>query len=652
MAVVPTYDLSVVIVNYNVAYFLEQCLNAVEKAAHGLSVQVFVVDNNSIDNSVAMVEDKFPLVELISNKENVGFSRANNQAILKSNARYVLLLNPDTVIEEDTLVKVVEFMDQHKDAGGLGVRMIDGKGRFLPESKRGLPSPSVAFYKIFGISSIFPKSKRFAQYHAGHIGEFETAQVDVLSGAFMLLRSETLEKTGLLDETFFMYGEDIDLSYRITLAGYKNYYFPDTRIIHYKGESTKKSSVNYVFVFYRAMVIFAQKHFSKQHAKLYSFLINGAIYFRASISIGARFIKQMFLPAVDGMLIFTGLYFLTDRWQANDIHFPPSSFYFSLPVYTLLWMMATFFCGGYDRPIKFWNFIKGILIGTVFILVIYALLPKILQFSRLYILLGALWTFGYFVISRVFLHFSVGNKFDLKSKKLKKFAIVGSREEFDRVKQILELTNEAISQVEWVSEQDVAGNNSLGSVTQLDQIVHIHHIDEFIFCARDTSAQTIIYWMCSIGSSAINFKIAQPESPFLIGSNSIETAGDLYVVDINAIQKPMNQRNKRSLDLLFSLTSLILLPFLCLFYQNKKQFALNCFNVLLGNYSLVGYLTPENKVLGLPPIKRGILSPAELLPENGDQWTEKLNLIYARDYSIYRDLQIFAKGWRKLDRIP
>jgi len=201
----PTYDLSVVIVNYNVAYFLEQCLNSVLAASKNLNVQVFVVDNNSVDGSVEMVQTKFPKLHCIANKENVGFSSANNQAIVLSDARYILLLNPDTVVEEDTFDKVVSFMDEHPQGGGLGVRMVDGKGRFLPESKRGLPTPMVAFYKIFGLSKIFPKSKRFGRYHLGYLSEFETNEVDVLSGAFMLMRKETLDKVGLLDETFFMY---------------------------------------------------------------------------------------------------------------------------------------------------------------------------------------------------------------------------------------------------------------------------------------------------------------------------------------------------------------------------------------------------------------------------------------------------------------
>ncbi|NQU84806.1 MAG: glycosyltransferase family 2 protein, partial [Mariniphaga sp.] len=262
--------LSVVIVSYNVKYFLEQCLHSVQKAIKNIPAEIFVVDNNSVDGSCNLVKEKFPDVILIENKENFGFSYANNQAIKISEGEFVLLLNPDTVVEENTFEEVLAFMEKTPDAGGLGVKMIDGKGNFLPESKRGLPSPWVAFYKIFGISKLFPKSKKFGKYHLSYLDENKTSEVDVLAGAFMLLRKTALDKTGLLDESFFMYGEDIDLSYRLTQAGYKNYYFPDTTIIHYKGESTKKSSVNYVRVFYNATIIFANKHFSGGKAKAFS----------------------------------------------------------------------------------------------------------------------------------------------------------------------------------------------------------------------------------------------------------------------------------------------------------------------------------------------------------------------------------------------
>jgi GT2 family glycosyltransferase len=248
--------LSVIIVNYNVRSYLEQCLRSVEEALRGLDGDIYVVDNLSTDGSVEMVQALFPAVKLMANRENVGFSRANNQAIRASDAEYVVLLNPDTVVGEDVFHKAVAFMDNDPKVGGLGVKMIDGTGRFLPESKRGLPTPGVAFFKITGLARLFPRNRIFGRYHLGHLPENAAAPIEILSGACMFLRQKTLEEVGLLDESFFMYGEDIDLSYRITLGGYTNWYLPEARIIHYKGESTKKSSVNYVFVFYNAMAIF------------------------------------------------------------------------------------------------------------------------------------------------------------------------------------------------------------------------------------------------------------------------------------------------------------------------------------------------------------------------------------------------------------
>ncbi|MDC3352046.1 glycosyltransferase family 2 protein, partial [Crocinitomicaceae bacterium] len=379
--------LSVIIVNYNVEFFLEQCLNSVYKALKNVEGEVFVVDNNSIDGSLAMVRDKFPQVTLIANKDNVGFSMANNQALKIAKGDYHLLLNPDTIVEEDTFEKIIAFMDEHPDAGGLGVKMIDGKGNFLPESKRGLPTPRDAFYKIFGLSRLFPKSKRFGRYHLSYLDIDETHEIEILSGAFMLMRKEALDKVGLLDEAFFMYGEDIDLSYRIVLGGYKNYYYPETRIIHYKGESTKKSSVNYVFVFYNAMIIFAKKHFSSKNAKIYSFLINLAIYFRAGVAILNRAIRKLTLPMVDLALIILGLFLIAWEYQAiQDIIIPENLLAYGLPIYGLIWFLTQLFSGGYDRPIKLIKNVIGSAIGTALILMIYALLSKEYQFSRLIIL--------------------------------------------------------------------------------------------------------------------------------------------------------------------------------------------------------------------------------------------------------------------------
>ena len=256
--------LSIVIVNYNVKYYLEQCLDSVLKAIQNIDTEIFVVDNHSTDQSLEYLIPKFPVVHFIDNQENVGFSKANNQAIEQAQGDYILLLNPDTVLGENTLVNVCRFMDENKQIGAVGVKMLDGYGHFLPESKRGFPSPWNSFTKMSRLAKLFPHSKIFGGYHLRYLDENECHQVDVLAGAFMMLRKETIEKSGSLDNSFFMYGEDIDLSYRINQAGYSNFYFPEP-IIHYKGESTKKD-LHYVKHFYEAMLIFFKKHYPNSNS--------------------------------------------------------------------------------------------------------------------------------------------------------------------------------------------------------------------------------------------------------------------------------------------------------------------------------------------------------------------------------------------------
>lgn len=256
------YKLSVVIVNYNVKYFLEQCLRSVEAAVAGMEVEVFVVDNHSTDGSVEYLKPRFPKVTFIANEDNPGFARANNQAIRLAQGEYVLLLNPDTVVGEESIRTLSFFMDEHPECGGIGVKMINGNGAFLPESKRSFPTPWVSFCKLFGLSRLFPKSRTFSRYSLSYLSPDKQHTVDVLSGAFMLLRREALEKVGLLDESFFMYGEDIDLSYRIKTGGYCNYYLPE-RLLHYKGESTRHSDIKYIKAFYNAMLIFYRKYYPR-----------------------------------------------------------------------------------------------------------------------------------------------------------------------------------------------------------------------------------------------------------------------------------------------------------------------------------------------------------------------------------------------------
>lgn len=647
-------QLSVVIVNYNVEFFLEQCLNSVYAALKHVEGEVYVVDNNSIDGSVEMVKTKFPEVHLIENKENVGFSSANNQALSIAKGTYHLLLNPDTIVEEDTFKKVIEFMGDHPAAGGLGVKMIDGKGNFLPESKRGLPTPKDAFYKIFGLSRLFPKSRKFGRYHLSFLDKEDTHEIEILSGAFMLMRKEALDKVGLLDENFFMYGEDIDLSYRIVLGGYKNYYFPDTSIIHYKGESTKKSSVNYVFVFYNAMIIFAKKHFSAKNARAYSFLINMAIYFRASLALLSRFVRKAVIPAIDLVFVLFGLFLIAENYQQIEQKvIPENLLIWALPAYTLVWFFSQIFSGGYDRPIKLVKNIIGASIGTGLILMIYALLPKEVQFSRLIILAGGAYVLLYYLLSRLALHFVLGNDYRIGGAKNKRFAIVGELDEAKRVHQLLLQTNSRISAIEFLSAQNEKDTNAqIGTLSQLDQVIDIHKIDEVIFCAKDVSAADIINKMQAVGDGQVDFKIAQPETSFLIGSNSIDTQGDLYVMDINRVNKPANKRNKRILDVMLSLIFLLFSPFLVWGYQNKKQYFSNMVKIFFGSISFVGYAKVHHvSNLKLPAIKKGVLNSSMLLEQQqiDDEAVSRLNLIYAKNHSFLMDLKIIFKNFGKLD---
>ena len=274
--------LSIVIVNYNVKYFLEQCLCPIEQAAKDIDHEVIVVDNASTDGSTGYITGRFPKVKWIASKENNGFSKGNNSAFGQSEGKYILMLNPDTIVTHEALEGCISFMDNHPEAGACGVYMLRTDGTFAPESRRALPTPFVAFCKMSGLSKLFPKSRTFGRYYMQYLDKEKENPIDIMSGAYMFLRRSTIEKTGMLDENFFMYGEDIDLSYRILKEGFKNYYLPH-RILHYKGESTNKSTYRYVHTFYRAMQLFFKKHYS-HYSLLVSLPINIAIWTRAMLA--------------------------------------------------------------------------------------------------------------------------------------------------------------------------------------------------------------------------------------------------------------------------------------------------------------------------------------------------------------------------------
>jgi GT2 family glycosyltransferase len=635
------FDLSVVIVNYNVVNFLEQCLNSVVAASQNLQIEVFVVDNNSVDGSAALVRDKFPTVKLISNTENVGFSIANNQAIHQSNGRYVLLLNPDTVVEQDTFDKCIAYMDAHPTAGGMGVRMIDGKGRFLPESKRGLPTPAVSFYKIFGLSRLFPKSKKFGTYHLGFLDEHQIHEVDVLSGAFMLMRSETLKKVGLLDEAFFMYGEDIDLSYRIQLGGYQNIYFPETKIIHYKGESTKKGSLNYVFVFYNAMVIFAKKHFSARYASIFSFAIHLAIYLRASVSIIKRMMTRLSWPLIDSFISYSLLYWLAQQWQQYQIQFPDWAYQWLSPAYVTTWVFWTWIFGLYDRGTRAHQIWKSTFFGTIAILVAYALFPKEWQFSRLFILLGSIGFLLSFYLTRSLKELLTKGRINLGKLPKKRFGILAVETEYERISDLLNLTYPEIDAIHQIDVRALRHNPS----NQLEEIIRVHQLNELIFSAKDIGASQIIQYMADTANLDLEYKIAQPNTSYLIGSTTIDQAGSYYNIHFDALQLAANKRIKRLFDIGLALTLLCFTPLIFWYFRKPKQYLKNLIQILLGRCSFVG-VQPQNETARKG--KRVILHPYL----NQQQPIELQAFIYTKSYTPTYDLTSVWLQLRQLDNEP
>ncbi|MFV0599537.1 MAG: glycosyltransferase [Bacteroidales bacterium] len=651
--------LSIVIVNYNVAYFLEHCLYSVRNALKGIEAEIFVVDNNSVDNSIAMLKEKFPEVILIANKDNVGFSRANNQAIRISKGEYVLILNPDTVVEEDTFAKCISFMDSHKDCGALGVKMIDGSGKFLKESKRGFPSPWTSFCKMSGLTSLFPHSKKYANYYMGHLSEDEVNEVDILAGAYMIMRKECLDKVGLLDEDYFMYGEDIDLSYRITKGGYKNYYFPKARIIHYKGESTKKASMNYVYTFYNAMVIFAQKHLTKKQTKLFSTLIKLAIWLRAGFAFCSRIFKNSLLPLLDFVLVYLAYYLLVSWWSVNiweDANYYPLQYiYIVVPIYIFIWLLSIYLSGGYSKPIRIPKIISGVFFGMITILVFYSLLPEQLRYSRALVLLGAVVSLFIIISIRlVYRYFSTGSWLP-KDERRKRYIIIGDETEAVRVADLLRTTDAQAEFIGLTKEDDKETDNPnfVGNISQIKEIIKIYQINEVIFCAKSISQQRIISTMAELKANNLHFIIAPPETDFIIGSNTINTPTDLYVISVNSISDDDNKRKKRLLDITLALFTLLFSPILCFTIKRPIGLWKNTFSVLFGSKTWIGYSnTSTISNNSLPKIKKGILTTQDSLDKKDVDLStlNRLNLLYARNYRLQSDFNTFIKAFREIGR--
>ncbi|MDW8302673.1 MAG: glycosyltransferase family 2 protein [Bacteroidia bacterium] len=644
--------LSIIIVNYNVQYYLEQVLHSVKKACSNFpkdSVEIWVVDNASKDGSVEMLQKKFSDIHLIVNSQNVGFSKANNQAIAQAQGKYVLLLNPDTILQEDTLEKCIAFMESHPEAGALGVKMIDGKGKFLPESKRGLPTPQVSMYKMLGFHNFFPKSAKFNRYYLGHLPNDQNHEVEVLSGAFMFIRKAVLDKIGYLDENFFMYGEDIDLSYRITLAGYKNYYLSETQILHYKGESTKKSSVNYVVVFYDAMLIFAKKHFDNQYSKLFRTFIKTAVYGRAFLALLRRFWDKFGLAIIDLLVMLLVVLLVKDYWERNhrwiEKRYPITFYTVALPAYLLIWSSSLWLSGCYQKKYKISTLIKAILTGTVFIAAL-TFFFKQYAFSRMIILMSTLGVISAITLLRYLSAWIKYKSFKILENAPIHIGVVASDAHYELVRaKFSHYTQNAI----WIGNILPSGQDKF---IALQNWVEIYQVDELIFYAADMSYEDILNYMQQLSKNRIKFHIVPPQSDYLIGSNSVFTDKDPFHSKIDfALEHVQNKVFKRGIELLMVIFILLFSPVFWLIQKQKKHFFRNIWDVLIGKKHLVGYSSHDN--LKLPKLKPSLLSTVDKLSEAvrksiHSEQKFRLDYRYALHYTVSQDIEIVLKNLHRL----
>ena len=632
--------LSVVIVNYNVKYFLKQCLASVygsqRTLADGseLNLDVWVVDNDSVDGSVAMVRSDFPQVQVIENHENVGFARANNQAIslIPHTSNLILLLNPDTVVERDTLVRCVDFMTAHPDCGGLTVKMVDGDGNFLKESKRGFPTPEASFYKISGLIHLFPHSRRIAAYYMGHLPEDEVNEIEIMPGAFILFRREVYSQIGGLDESYFMYGEDIDFSWRIHLAGWKNYYLPETRIIHYKGESTKKGSMNYVYTFYNAMSIFVKRYFSGGNARLFNALLRSAIWLRALVSWLRRIATRAAVPLFDFAAAFGGFVALKQLWAsqwANNIDYYPSEYtYVVIPLYILILMCASWLGGGYDKPVRPLRIIKGMGAGLLLLLAFYSLLDEGQRYSRMLLLAGSAWTLSSSILIRCLLNALNIKGYALRARKRGTTLAIGSAAETERVCSLYRALG--------TPNHNLLADNPMDA-RRLQELIRVERVEEVVFCGADIELKEIIALMASLKTTGVEYKIAPADSDFVIGTDSILSRDDLYLDDLNTITTDTCRRNKRLFDIASAFLLLLLSPLLLGFQRNKRSYFSHCLSVLSGNLTWVGY-----------PGRKGVFSPSDIAQGLSSNVQERLLLRYMRRYRTSTDAAILFKNWNNI----
>ena len=655
-------DLSVIIVNYNVKEFLQNLIHSIYKAAQKITFEIIVVDNASDDGSVEFIRDKFPEVKLFANDKNLGFSKANNIGLKVAEGKYILLINPDTLVSEDTLEKMIRFFQDNPDAGLAGCKILNPDGSLQLACRRSFPGPWTSFCKVTGLSSIFPKSKLFARYNLTFLNEDQTYEVDAISGSFMMFTKEIYNKVGGLDEQFFMYGEDLDFCYRVQKAGFKVVYVHSAQIIHYKGESTRRSSLDETKIFYSAMHLFVRKHLSGSF--LLEIILQGAIIFRKLFAfIGKR--KLTLLAIVLDFLLYNltllfseHLYILfKPRWAG----FPPFSFPIIYTLPALVHIFITGITNNYKRDefsvIK--NF--GAIIISFFFVTTVSFFFKEFAYSRGVIILTYFILFLTLSMWRIVIKVLFGTLIHKSGFRHKRTLIVGINEhaasvahkltlsytDLHNVIGLISITNKEVG-------QEIQGLKVLGSIENITKVISEKNVSEIIFSSEELSYNQMMAIAAKSRNENVEFKIIGKNLDFLVGKASVAILEDTPIIEFDYnISGPLKKLIKRTFDISLSAVVLFFIyPFiyLTIHVRNRQtefqKFILKVPGVISGKCSFIGPKENKNNnelYLG----KKGITGLWYIESSEGKD-SEKLDLYYAKNQNIWLDVEILGKTLNKL----
>ena len=654
-------DLSVIIVNYNVKEFLQNLLHSIEKASPNISKEIIIVDNASDDGSVEHIRNKFPAIQIVANKENVGFGRANNQALKIAKGKYLLLINPDSIVSEDTFDKMLEFFEKTPEAGLAGCKILNPDGTLQLACRRSFPGPWTSFCKVTGLSNIFPQSKLFARYNLTYLDTEQTYEVDAISGSFMMLKKEVYDKVGGFDEEFFMYGEDLDLCYRIQKTGYKVFYVHTTQIIHYKGESTRRSSLDETKVFYDAMHLFVKKHFSS------SFIVEAIL--RTAIAVRKIFAflgkrKLSLLSTFTDFILFDLCLFVAERIYMNYsgwLGFESQDYIVIYTIPALIHIVTAALSGVYKKEtLSVSRNLVAVFVSFI-ILTSITFFFKQFAYSRavflitylLLIILTSIWR----IVLKLF--FRIGVQTDDISKS--RILIVGTNNHAIQVANKLKskrTTYHSVVGLIGKFHSDLGKTidkfEVIGSLENIRKVIIENKISEVIFSSEELNYSEMMAVVANCRNEQVEFKISGTGLDFIVGKTSVSMLDDIPLIEVHYnISSPMFKFIKRSFDLSLGLLVLFFIyPFIYFISklsEKKSDFrslVLSIPSAVSGKISFVGpkdIHSNKNIYLG----KKG-LTGFWYIDSDAESETEKLDFYYAKNQNIWLDLEILGRTLNKM----